>query len=156
MKLSDIFKKKKKEGADKKGEAKKKEVKKPERKEAPLEPLEKEVKKAVSKGEEIKPIAKRRSVSDNAYKVLHSPHITEKATNFNEENKYVFKIWPKANNYEIKEAIKDIYGVDVVSVRIINVPRRKRRLGKHIGWRKGYKKAIVGVKKGQKIEILPR
>jgi len=46
--------------------------------------------------------------------------------------------------------------VDVVSVRVITVKGRKRRLGKIKGWTKGYKKAIVRIKKGQKIEILPR
>ena len=43
-----------------------------------------------------------------------------------------------------------------MNVRIINVPRKQRRLGGQKGWRKGYKKAIVRIKKGQRIEIMPR
>jgi len=49
-----------------------------------------------------------------------------------------------------------LYGVEVVNVRIINAPRKKKRLAGQAGWKKGYKKAIVRIKKGQKIEIMPR
>jgi large subunit ribosomal protein L23 len=52
--------------------------------------------------------------------------------------------------------VEGIYGVKVTDVKIINVPRKKRRVRGQIGWKKGYKKAIVQVKEGQKIEILPR
>ena len=82
--------------------------------------------------------------------------MTEKATELAKKNQYVFKVWPRANKVEIKKAIEDIYGVDVVSVKIIKVPRKRRRLGRISGWRKGYKKAIVKIKEGQKIEVLPR
>ncbi len=91
-----------------------------------------------------------------AYRVLKTPHITEKATDLVEKNQYVFKVWPRANKVEIKKAIRDLYGVDVTNVNIINVPSKKRRLGKISGWRDGYKKAIVRIKEGQKIEVLPR
>jgi len=43
-----------------------------------------------------------------------------------------------------------------MDVKIINVPAKRRRLGRISGWRKGYKKAIVRLKEGQKIEVLPR
>lgn len=112
-------------------------------------PPEEEIKKEVLK----KP---RKRISEIATKVLYSPHVTEKATGFDKDNKYVFKVASRANKIEIKKAVEDFYGVDVIGTRIINVPRRKRRLGRQIGWKKGYKKAIVKIKKGQKIEILPR
>ena len=73
-----------------------------------------------------------------------------------EQNKYIFKVGPRANKTEIKKTVEDIYGVEVRGVKIINIVPKKRRLGKQTGLNKGYKKAIVGVKKGQKIEILPR
>ena len=88
--------------------------------------------------------------------VLKSPQITEKATKLAEGNQYVFKVYPKTTKPEIKRAIEEVYGVDVLKVRIIKVPRKRRRLGRKVGWRKGYKKAIVKIKEGQKIEILPR
>lgn len=92
-----------------------------------------------------------------AYRVLKTPHITEKATDLVKKNQYVFKVFQDANKVDIKKAVEEVYsGVDVVSVRIIKVPRKKRRLGKISGFRKGYKKAIIKLKEGQKIEVLPR
>lgn len=88
--------------------------------------------------------------------MLKAPHITEKSTELTKRNQYVFKVLPEANKTEIKKAIESLYGVDVLSVRIINVPRKKRRFGRTFGWRPKYKKAIVKIKEGQKIEVLPR
>jgi len=88
--------------------------------------------------------------------ILKSPHITEKTTNLATKNQYIFKVWEKANKSEIKKAIRDSFKVDVVDVKIINVPRKRRIFGKISGWKKGYKKAIVRIKEGQKIEIFPR
>ncbi|PIR72240.1 MAG: 50S ribosomal protein L23 [Candidatus Nealsonbacteria bacterium CG10_big_fil_rev_8_21_14_0_10_36_24] len=110
------------------------------------------------KKEEIKPEIKKpkKKAAGEAYEVLVSPHITEKATELEKENKYVFKVFQKTNKIEIKKAIEGLYGVDVVNVKIINVPRYRKRLGRQEGWEKGYKKAIVKIKKGQEIEIMPR
>lgn len=146
MSLFDFFKKKKKE------------KKKPEKKKIEKKEVKKE-KPSEKKKVEAKPLPKtkpRKGVPGIAYRVLEAPHVTEKATALTEENKYVFKVLPRANKVEIKKAVEDLYGIDVIEVKIINVPKRQRRLGKQKGWRKGYKKAIVKIKKGQKIEILPR
>lgn len=97
-----------------------------------------------------------RAGQGEAWRVLAEPHITEKATALAENNQYVFKVFPRANKTEIKKAIENLFGVEVLGVRIIRVPRKKRRLGRVEGWRKGYKKAIVRIKEGQKIEVLPR
>lgn len=91
-----------------------------------------------------------------AHRILKAPHITEKATDLSKKNQYIFKVFPRASKVEIKRAIEDIYGVDVISVKIINIPSKKRRLGRISGWKPGYKKAIIGIKEGQKIEVLPR
>lgn len=88
-------------------------------------------------------------------KVLKEPHITEKATNLAEKNQYTFKVFPDSNKKEIKKAVEDLYEVDVTKVRIINVPPKKRRLGRIEGFRSGFKKAIVTIKEGQKIEVMP-
>ena len=132
MKLLDIFKKKK-PAFTKVTAGKKPKEKKPEEKKVKTHPLH-----------------------GLAYRVLESPHITEKATKLGEENKYVFKVFQKANKIEIKKAINDLYGVEVLDIKIINVPRKRKRLGRQFGWKKGYKKAIVKIKKGQKIEIISR
>ncbi len=119
-------------------------------------PEKKVAEKKVEK-KEVKPEIKRPKKLSFAYKVLASPHVTEKATDLGEKNKYVFKVMPKANKIEIKKAVQDLYGVEVIGVSIINIHRKKTRIGRRReGWKKGYKKAIVSIKKGQKIEIMPR
>jgi large subunit ribosomal protein L23 len=88
-----------------------------------------------------------------APELLLSPQITEKATWLAEKNQYIFKVFPTANKTEIKKAVESLYRVKVVGVKIIKVPSKRRRLGKSQGWKKGYKKAIIRVKEGQKIEV---
>jgi len=105
---------------------------------------------------EVKPRKVKEKIIGQAYKILRIPQVTEKATDLAKKNQYVFKVYSGANKVEIKKAIEDLYGVDVISVKIIKVPRKQRRLGRIRGWRKGYKKAIVKIKEGQKIEVLPR
>ena len=97
-----------------------------------------------------------KKISGEAYKILVKPHVTEKATDLTKKNQYTFNVFPRSNKNQIKRAIEDVYGIDVVSVRIINVPRKRRRLGRIEGWSSGHKKAIVKIKEGQKIEVLPR
>lgn len=88
--------------------------------------------------------------------VLSKPQITEKATFLMEKNQYIFQVFKVATKPEVKKAVQEVYGVDVEKVRIINVDRKKKRLGRTTGWKKGYKKAIVTIKKGQEIELIPR
>jgi len=94
--------------------------------------------------------------SIEAYSVLKSPHVSEKATDLTEKNQYVFNVWDDTTKSEVKKVVEGTYGVDVLSVNIINIPRKKKRVGKTLGFKKGYKKAIVRIKEGQKIEIMPR
>jgi len=89
-------------------------------------------------------------------KILIAPQITEKATMLAQKNQYVFKVYPGANKNEIKKAIEKLYDIQVLDVKIINIPGKKRRLGRISGWKKGYKKAIVKIKEGQKLEIMPK
>ena len=85
--------------------------------------------------------------------VLRSPHISEKATVLAEKGFYVFKVEKVASKKEIKKEAEKRYGVNIESVRIINIPSKKRRVGRTEGKKKGYKKAIVKVKKGQSIDL---
>jgi large subunit ribosomal protein L23 len=89
-----------------------------------------------------------------SYEAVKNPHISEKASYLAEKDQYIFNISPDYNKNEIKSAIEGIYGVDVLSVNMIKIPAKKRRLGKTEGFRKAYKKAVVKIKNGQKIEIL--
>ena len=111
----------------------------------------------VKKSAEVRPPQVKREVrAGEAWRILKSPHITEKATDLTKKNQYVFKVFPRANKVEIKKAVRNLYGVDVVSVKVINILPKKRRLGRISGWKSGYRKAIVRIKEGQKIEVLPR
>jgi len=84
--------------------------------------------------------------------VLNAAHITEKTANSG-TNKYAFLVNRKANKAEIKRAIGSRYGVDVLSVNIVNLPAKERRRGRQIGWKPGRKKATVKIKEGQSIEV---
>ncbi len=101
-----------------------------------------------------------KKLAAQAYGVVKEPHITEKATSLTDQNKYVFRISPKANKIEVKKAIEALYETKVARVHIIHSAAKKRRLGRTEGWRgglkKGFKKAIVTLEKGEKIELLPR
>ncbi len=167
MALLDVFKKKKKEPSlriSKKVKEEKKEIEKiiEKPKTTTLPPPEGPKRKFGREegGSESRlrraPIKKERKIVGKAYQILRIPHVTEKATDLTKQNQYVFKIYPRANKTEVKKAVEDVFKVNVVSVKIINVPKKKRRLGKVEGERPGYKKAIVKIKEGQKIEVLPR
>lgn len=87
--------------------------------------------------------------------VLKSPCITEKAVNMSETgNFYTFNVTDVANKIEIKNAVEAKYKVDVIQVRTVHIPRKKMVRGRTIGFKSGYKKAIVKIKEGQKIEIV--
>ncbi len=87
--------------------------------------------------------------------IVKKPHISEKATDLTQkENRYVFVVDKNANKIEIRDAIKSLYNVDALKVTIVKIPSKKRRLGATLGKKKGYKKAIVKIKDGQKIDIL--
>ncbi|MEI7424552.1 MAG: 50S ribosomal protein L23, partial [Candidatus Staskawiczbacteria bacterium] len=89
-----------------------------------------------------------------SYEAVKQPHISEKASYLAEKDQYTFEVSPNFNKTEIKKSVEGIYGVDVLSVNVITIPAKKRRLGKTQGWRKSFKKAVVTIKEGQKIEIL--
>lgn len=108
-----------------------------------------EVKKPVRR-----PSARKKDLRE-IYKILKEPHISEKTTVLVEENKYVFKVYPQANKIETKKAVENLYGVRVRDVNIINVHRKRRILQGIKGFKTGYKKAIVTLEKGEKIEIMP-
>jgi len=88
-----------------------------------------------------------------AYKVLMRPLITEKATDLSALGKYCFEVSPRANKIQVKKAIKDLYNVDPVSVNIINMRGKRVRYGRIQGKRKNWKKAIIALKPGDKIEL---
>ena len=89
-------------------------------------------------------------------KVLRGAHITEKAANLAQNNKYVFRVAGTANKIEIAKAIENTYSVDVIGVNVVNIPDKSRRRGRGVMVKPGYRKAIVSIKAGQSIEVLPK
>jgi large subunit ribosomal protein L23 len=85
--------------------------------------------------------------------ILIAPWITEAATLAAEFNKYIFKVGPKANKGQIKKEIEDIYKVKVLSVNTVKISKKFKNYGRTPGWKTGFKKAIVTVKEGDKIEL---
>ncbi len=88
------------------------------------------------------------------YDIIVRPHVSEKAFNLSENNQHIFVVSAKANKSEIKKAIKSLYGVSVLSVNIINVPTKPKRVKGRAGTRSGYRKAIVRLAKGSKIDLV--
>lgn len=87
------------------------------------------------------------------YDTIKAPMITEQSMKLIEsENKYTFKVDKKANKVEIKKAVEAIFSVDVLSVNTINTKPKFKRTGKYEGYTQAFKKAIVEVADGQKID----
>ena len=87
------------------------------------------------------------------YDKIISPHITEKSTNLSEQNKIIFKVPSKANKVNLKKNIEKIFKVNVTKINIINKQNRTAvKRGKKVNIR-GYKKAIITLKKGQNIDL---
>jgi large subunit ribosomal protein L23 len=104
------------------------------------------------KSEVVQPQSKKEGKF--SYNIIKEPHISEKATNLAQKNKYTFKVYANANKPQIKKSVEGIYGVNVLNVNMIKIPKKKRRLGRTEGFKKGFIKAVVTIKEGQKIEIL--
>jgi large subunit ribosomal protein L23 len=86
-------------------------------------------------------------------RVIVRPVVTEKSTDMSESDKYVFEVATDANKNEIKQAVERFFGVKVREVRTMNVKGKPKRLGRHMGRRKDWKKAIITVQSGDKIDL---
>jgi large subunit ribosomal protein L23 len=88
----------------------------------------------------------------NAWDVLRRPLITEKGTDRQAQlNQYTFEVAPEANKNQIKAAVELAFKVKVTDVHTMNVRGKMRRVGRHRGMTRDWKKAIVTVQQGQTI-----
>lgn len=85
--------------------------------------------------------------------LVRRPILTEKATRLMEERKYTFEVTPKATKPEIKAAIEDLFQVKVVQVNTMQPPRKQRRVGKFVGYKPQYKRAIITLAPGDEDKI---
>lgn len=86
-------------------------------------------------------------------RVIIRPLVTEKAAAEQGAGKYAFLVARGANKIGIKQAVKNLYGVDATAVNIINAQGKRMRSGQVAGKRSDFKKAIVTLKKGQTITV---
>lgn len=89
----------------------------------------------------------------DARDVIIRPLITEKSTMMIEEGKYTFVVAKQASKDEIKAAVESIFNVKVLSVNTVNCIGKTRRMGRNVGKRPDYKKAIVRLAAGETIEF---
>jgi large subunit ribosomal protein L23 len=85
--------------------------------------------------------------------VIKYPIITDKATRLLENNQYSFVVDPSSDKITIKAAIEYLFNVTVIKVNTSRLPRKKKRVGKYIGWKPQYKKAIVTLSEGDVINL---
>ncbi|MFA4835426.1 MAG: 50S ribosomal protein L23 [Dehalococcoidia bacterium] len=89
----------------------------------------------------------------HTYEVLRRPIVTEKNTDLMAQSKYVFEVMKEANKDQIKAAVEKAFKVTVISINVIVVPSKPRGYGRLKGRRPSWKKAIVSLRAGDKIEI---
>jgi large subunit ribosomal protein L23 len=89
----------------------------------------------------------------NSNNIIKYPIITDKATRLLENNQYSFIVNSKSDKCTIKLAIEDLFNVKVLKINTCNLPRKKKRIGKYIGWKSQYKKAIVTLSQGDTINL---
>ena len=85
--------------------------------------------------------------------IIKYPLITDKATRLLENNQYSFIVDRNSNKITIKNTIEYLFDVKVIKVNSCRLPRKKKRVGKYIGWKPQYKKAIVTLAKGDVIDL---
>ncbi len=90
----------------------------------------------------------------HVYEVLRRPVITEKMTMLQEQGKYAFEVAPTANKIQIKAAVETAFNVTVKSVNTMTVKPKKRRVGKSWGMTPTWKKAIVTLAPGQRLDLI--
>ena len=90
----------------------------------------------------------------NVHDIIYRPVVTEKSTIAREmANVVTLAVDPRANKHQIKNAVEELFDVSVTSVRTSRLPRKKRRVGKYLGRKPEWKKAIVTLAEGQSIEF---
>lgn len=87
------------------------------------------------------------------YEVIRRPLVTEKSTTLQAIGKYAFEVMKEANKKGIKEAVEKAFKVKVTTVNVMNVPGTTRRVGRRLVTTPSWKKAIVTLKAGDKIQL---
>jgi len=92
-------------------------------------------------------------LSQSNIQVVKYPIITDKATRLLENNQYSFVVDRYSDKLTIKAAIEYLFKVKVIKINTCRLPRKKKRVGKYIGWKPQYKKAVVTLSEGDVINL---
>jgi large subunit ribosomal protein L23 len=90
---------------------------------------------------------------NNSHDVIEALLRTEKSTAIEKARQYLFRVAPSATKTSIKKAVEEIYKTKVQAVNIINVPGKRKRVRLQYGYTADWKKAVVTLKQGSKIEV---
>jgi large subunit ribosomal protein L23 len=91
----------------------------------------------------------------NDHDIIQTASLTEKSTLMSEkQNKYVFRVNPRANKIQIKQAVQRLFQKQVVDVNTCNYTGKEKRVRGPLGRRPHWKKAIVTLKEGEKIDLV--
>lgn len=88
-----------------------------------------------------------------AHDIIVRPIVTEKSSRMMEENKYTFEVHPQANKIEVKKAVEAVFKVKVEKVHTLKVRSKPKRMGVFLGKSRAWKKAIVTLAEGERIEF---
>jgi len=91
-----------------------------------------------------------------SWSTIVRPVVSEKSTVLGEDGKYVFEVAPEANKIQIKAAVEEAFAnkkINVATVNILHVPGKTRRRGRSVGRTRSWKKAIVTLKSGQRLDL---
>ena len=92
-------------------------------------------------------------LNDTDMSIIKYPIITDKATRLLANNQYSFIVNPKSDKPSIKAAIEYLFNVKVVKINTAHLPKKKKRIGKYMGWKSNNKKAIVTLSEGDTINL---
>lgn len=85
--------------------------------------------------------------------IIKAPVVTEKSSKLAKNNQFAFKVDVKAHKTEIKQAVEKLFNVKVKDVSTINSRPKSKRVGKYVGKTNRYKKAIITLAEGNKIDL---
>jgi large subunit ribosomal protein L23 len=99
------------------------------------------------------PPAQTKLTREQMYEIVKAPVITEKATNVSEHNQVIFRVALNATKREVKTAVEALFNVKVTAVNTIRVMGKVKRFRGRLGRRADYKKAVVTLGEGQRIDV---
>lgn len=94
-----------------------------------------------------------REMKSDPWRVIYGPLTTEKTTMLGEVNQYVFRVSRAAGKIQIARAIEELYGVNVIDVNTVHIKGKQVNFGRTRGKQSDWKKAIITVAKGEKIDL---